>query len=175
MNIYVLITIVIAIIAILALLYFSSYFKLKEYKEKMDKAENIIDINLNKKLDIIIAINSEVKKVTNKKDYLKDYTSIRDLIITNIEKDWKLDEAVKLINNLVLDYDELTKDKKFKDLLEELKNTDEVLTSAKNMFNNNAVLSNQTIKLFPNNIIAKISNFKIRSFYSNKKDENDTF
>ena len=41
---------------------------------------------LNTKLDLIIAINSEVKKVTNKKDYLKDYISIRDLIITNIEK-----------------------------------------------------------------------------------------
>ena len=73
----------------------------------MDKAENIIDENLNKKLDIIISLNGEVKKVTGKKEYLKDYVSIRDLIITNIEKDLKLDEAIKLINDLVQDFEEL--------------------------------------------------------------------
>ena len=146
MNIYIVLAIIFAIISILALLYFSSYFKLKKYKEKMDKAEGIIDVNLNKKLDIIIAINGEVKKVTNKKDYLKDYVSIRDLIITNIEKDWKLEEATKLVNNLAFDYNELNKDNKFKELMQNLRSTDEILTSAKNVFNSNP------LKYFINNI-----------------------
>ena len=34
----------------------------------MDKIEGIIDENLNKKLDLIISINGDVKKVTGKKD-----------------------------------------------------------------------------------------------------------
>lgn len=173
MNIYIIISIIFAIIAILVLLYFSSYYKLKMYKDRMEKAENIIDINLNKKLDLIIAINVELKKVTNKKDYLKDYTSIKDLIITNIEKDLKLDEAVKLINNLIMDYTELNNDERFKELIRDLRSIDEILTSAKNIFNNNAYNSNQTIKLFPNNIVAKIANFKIRSFYNNKTEDNE--
>ena len=50
MNIYIILIIIIAIIAILSLVYFSGYIKLKEYKEKMEKAENIIDENLNKKI-----------------------------------------------------------------------------------------------------------------------------
>ena len=175
MNIYVLLSIIFAIIAILLLLYFTSYFKLKEYKERMDKAENIIDTNLNKKLDLIISINNEIKKCTNKKDYLKEYTAIKDLIITNIEKDWRLDEAIKLINDLALDYKKLNDSKKFKELILEIKKTDEIITSAKNMFNSNALESNKTIKLFPNNIVAKISNFKKRSFYNNKLDDNESF
>ncbi|MBQ8901836.1 MAG: LemA family protein [Bacilli bacterium] len=176
MNIYLILLIIFAVIAIVALLYFSGYSKLKKYKEKMDKAENIIDENLNEKLNLIITINGEVKKVTGKKDYLKDYVSVQDLIISNIEKDLKLDEAVKLINDLMVDFTELNTDTEFNELMKKLREIDELLTSAKNMFNQNAVQSNQLIKTFPNNIIAKLSKFRIRSFYNNNKtDEIETF
>jgi len=176
MNIYLILLIIFALIAVVALLYFSGYSKLKKYKEKMDKAENIIDENLNEKLNLIITINGEVKKVTGKKDYLKDYVSVQDLIISNIEKDLKLDEAVKLINDLMVDFTELNTDTEFNELMKKLREIDELLTSAKNMFNQNAVQSNQLIKTFPNNIIAKLSKFRIRSFYNNNKtDEIETF
>ena len=105
MNVYYFLLIIIMILAILSLIFFSSYSKLKKLKEKMDKAEVIIEDNLNKKLDLIIAINGDVKKVTNKKDYLKDYVSINNLIITNIEKDLKLNEAEKLIFDLTKDFE----------------------------------------------------------------------
>lgn len=176
MNIYLILLIIFAIIAITTLLYFNGYTKLKKYKEKMDKAESIIETNLNKKLDLIISINAEVKKVTGKKDYLKDYISIGDLIIQNIEKDLKLDEAVKLINELKTDFTELNTDTEFNKLIMNLRELDEVLTSAKSMFNQNAVLSNQVIKAFPNSIVAKIAKFRIRSFYNNNKtDDGETF
>jgi len=175
MNLYLILAIIALIIAIIVLMYFGSLSKLKKYKEKMDKAENIIDEQLNKKLELIISINGDVKKVTGKKDYLKDYVSIRDLIITNIEKDLKLDEAVKLINDLTRDFEELTKDENFRKNIKKLKKIDEVLVSAKNVFNVNAVESNQTIKNFPNNIVAKFSKIKIRSFYNNKTDSEETF
>lgn len=176
MEFYFIVMVIVMIIAILALIFFTSYTKLKKYKEKMDKAENIIEENLNKKLDLIIAINGEVKKVTGKKDYLKEYVSIRDLIITNIEKDLKLDEAVKLINDLSIDFQELNTDEDFIKYINILRETNEVLVSAKNMFNQNAVLSNQIIKAFPNNIIAKLAKLRIRSFYNNNKTEDlETF
>lgn len=176
MNIYIILAVIIALLAILALIFFSSYTKLKKYKEKMDKAEQVIDTNLNKKLDLIISLNSSIKKVTGKKDYLKDYIQTNNLIITNIEKDLKLEDAVKLINDLIFDFNELNNDKGFLKEMKTLREIDEVLTSAKNMFNQNAVLSNSLIKAFPNNIIAKLANYKIRSFYSNNKtDDQETF
>ena len=176
MNIYLILLIIFTLIAILIFLYFSGYTKLRAYKEKMDKAEQLIEEKLEKKLELIMLINSEVKKVTDKKDYLKDYISIQDLIITNIEKDLKLDEAVKLINELIYDFTDLNNDKDFLNHLNELRKIDEVLVSAKNMFNQNAIFSNQLIKTFPNNIIAKIANFKFRSFYTNNKtDDSETF
>jgi len=175
MEVYLIIMIIVMIVAIIALIFFSSYTKLKKYKDKMIKAENIIDENLNKKLDLVIAINSSVNKATGKKDYLKEYISIRDLIITNIEKDLKLDEAEKLIYDLVRDFEELNNDDVFLKNINELRKIDELLVSAKNMFNHNAVKSNQLIKNFPNNLVAKLANFKIRSFYNNKTDSEETF
>ena len=173
MNLYLALAILVMVVGIIVLIYFSSYTKLKKYKEKMEKAENIIDENLNKKLELVISINSEVKKCTGKKDYLKDYITLRDLIITNIEKDLKLDEALKLIYDLMRDFNELNSNDNFKNLIYEIRKIDEFLVSAKSMFNHNAIESNKIIKNFPNNIVAKIAKFKIRSFYNNNKTDSD--
>lgn len=164
------------LIAILVFAYFACLTKLKKYQEKMDKAEEIIDENLNKKLDLIITLNNTIQNVTGKKEYLKDYISIRDLIITNIEKDMKLDEGIKLINELTNDYSDLNSNKEFMKTFNSLREIDEVLVSAKNLFNQNAVKSNQLIKSFPYNIVAKIVKYRIRSFYTtNKTDDGDNF
>lgn len=176
MSKYLILLIIVTLILIAVLIYFIGVSKLKKYKEKMDKAENIIDANLNKKLELIITLNGSIKKVTGKKDYLKDYISIRDLIITNNEKDMKLEEAVKLINDLTTDFSELSTDKDFIKNNKDLREIDEILVSAKNLFNQNALYSNKLIKNFPYNIIAKISKFRIRSFYNNNKtDDGEAF
>ena len=176
MNIYIIIAILVMLITILVFTYFACMSKLKKYQEKMDKAEEIIDENLNKKLDLVITLNNTIKNVTGKKEYLKDYISLRDLIITNIEKDMKLNEGIKLINELNNDYGDLNKDKDFMKTFNSLREIDEVLVSAKNLFNQSAINSNQLIKSFPYNIVAKIAKYRIRSFYTtNKTDDSDNF
>lgn len=170
MNIYFIIAVIVLIISVLALIFFSSYNKAKNYKDKMDKSESIIDENLSKKMELIIYLNGTVKKVTGKKDYLKDYIEINNLIMTNIEKDLKLDEAVKLLEELLKDFEELSKDEDFNKNILEIKKIDEIIAAAKNMFNHSAILSNQLIKVFPNNIMAKLANFKIRSYYNINKE-----
>ena len=173
MNIYLIISIVFAVIAILVLIYVASYSKLKGYKEKMEKAESLIEENLDKKFDLIIAMNSQIKKVTGKKDYLKDYTNLKDMITTNIEKDLKLEEAVRLINELMKDFTEINSDKEFMKNYQHLREVDEVLVASKNLFNQNALQSNQLLKTFPYSLMSKVANFKIRSYYTsiNKTDE----
>ena len=176
MNIYLILLIIFAILAITALLFCSSYSNLKKYKEKMDNAEQIIENSLSQKLDLIINLNTSIKQVTGKKDYLKDYIQIKNQIISNIEMDLKLNEAEKLINDLTFDYDELHKNEEFINEMKKLRELDETLTSAKNIFNKNALDSNTFIKTIPNNIIAKILKFRIRSFYNNNKtDDMDNF
>ena len=141
----------------------------------MAKAEEIIEDNLIKKQNTINSLNSSIQKVTNKKDYLKDYISTDDMIISNIEKDLKLDEAVKLINELSNDFDELNKDNEFNKGIKNLREIDETLTSAKNLFNQNALKSNTLLKNIPYNIIGKISKHKTRSYYNTNKTDDGEF
>ena len=171
MNIYIFILVVVAIIAILTLITFISLNKLKKYKEKMDIAEKNIDSCLEKKLELIININSDIKKIITDKDYLKDYVGIKDLMMTNTQKDIKLNEAYNLINKVIIDYDKLSKNEKFNKKIMELRRNDEKLVSSKILFNKAALESNNIIKTFPNNIIAKLFNYKIRSYYNNNKTE----
>ena len=177
MNFYILLVVLFALIAVLVFIYFACVNNLKGYKEKMDKAEKIIDENLQAKLEIIITLNNSIKKVTGKKDYLKDFISIKDMIITNNEKDMKLEEASNLINDLANDYDKLAKDTDFSKNFKRLREIDEVLIAAKNVFNQNAIESNKLLKNIPYNMVSKIANFKIRGFYNtNKKtDDKDLF
>lgn len=175
MNIYILILIIVAFISILALIIYSSIIKLKDYKERMDKANITIEENLEKKLNAIITINGDIKKSTDK-DYLKDYINIKDLIMTNIEKDSRLNEASKLIYKLIMDNQKLGTSEKIKKQLNELRTIDEVLTSSKNIYNKCALLSNNALKTFPYNIVGKLFNYKIRSYYiNNKTDDGDSF
>ena len=174
MEFYITLAIIIMLLAIIVFTYFVCITNLNKYQEKIDKAEEIIDENLDKKLDLVNTLNNTIKKVTGKKDYLKDYISIKN--ITNIEKDMKLNEAIKLIDELTSDYRDLNKDKEFMKTFNSLRELDEVLVAAKNLFNQNAVKSNQLIKKFPYNIVAKITKYKIRSFYTtNKTDDGDNF
>lgn len=175
MNIYIVILVVVVIIAILSLITFISLNKLKGYKEKMDIAEKNIDSCLDKKLELIISINGDIKKIITEKDYLKDYVGIKDLIMTNIEKDIKLNEAYSLINKLIVDNDKLSKNDKVNKKMAELRKNDEKLVSSKNLFNKAALVSNNTIKTFPNNIVSKLFNYKIRSYYNNKAEDVDNF
>lgn len=172
-NGYIILVFFIAIVSILVLIYLVCYNKLKEFKEKMEKTESIIDTKLNEKLELIITLNGSIKKVTGKKDYLKDYVAINNLIITNNEKDLKLDEAVNLINDLNTDFDSLSKDNDFNKQIKSLREIDEVLISAKNIFNQNAIMSNKLIKRFPYSVVAKIAKFSIRGFYSSNKKTDD--
>jgi len=174
MNFYLIILIAILIITTILLVFFINYTNLKKYNERMQKAEDIISDNLKKKLDLIIKINEKVIKVTNKKDYLKDFVSLKEKNISNIEKDLKLEEANRIINNLMIDYNKLNKDKDFKKFIKNLRETDELLTSSKNIFNKNALKSNSLIKKIPNNIIAKLVNYRFRSLYNNKTEGLET-
>lgn len=176
MDFYIALAVIVMIIAILVFTYFACITNLNKYQEKIDKAEVIIEENLNKKLDLVNNLNNTIKKVTGKKDYLKDYTSIKNLNITNIEKDMKLNEGIKLIDELTSDYRDLNKDKEFMKTFNSLREIDEALVSAKNLFNKNAIKSNQLIKKFPYNIVSKIAKYRIRSFYTtNKTDDGDNF
>lgn len=172
MNTFTFLLILITIIGILAIIYASIYNTLITYKIKIEKAEGIIDEALRSKYDLIAKLNISIKKVVTKKDYLKDYISLKDKKISNYEMDRKLTEAYNIILDLKDDYSILNT-KEFKTDLKEMNRINEELVASKNYYNSNTSLLNETIKKFPSNIVAKIHGYEIRPFFDGKNMQDD--
>ena len=167
MSLASIILLIIIIIGVLALIYVTTYNNLVNYKIKIEKAEGIIDENLRRKYDLIAKMNIAIKKVVNKKDYLKEYIELKDKRISNYELDRKLTEAMNIILEVKNDYSELDT-KEFNNDLKEINAINETLTSCKTYYNKNTTELNQIIRKFPSNIVAKIHRYKIKPFFDGK-------
>ena len=167
MNLTTIILIIIIVLGIIGLLYVISYNNLVEYKIKIEKAEGLIDDSLRQKYDKITELNSLIKKVVTKKDYLKEYIDLKDKRISNYELDRKLTEAMMLIKEVKNDYEELD-NKDFNKELTDIEAIDESLLSGKNYYNKYTSELNRIIQKFPTNIVAKIHRYKIKPFFDGK-------
>ena len=161
------ILVIIIIIGMISLLYVITYNDLVSYKIRIEKAEGIIDEKLREKYDLIAKMNINIKKVVNKKDYLKDYIELKDKRISNYEMDRKLTEAMNIILEVKNDYSELN-NKEFNDNFKKIGEINETLISCKTYYNKNTSELNKIIRKFPSNIVAKIHRYKIKPFFDGK-------
>lgn len=166
------ILILIIIVGLLVIFYATIYNKIVIYKLKIDKAESVIDEALRQKYDCIVRLNSHIKKVVTKKDYLKEYIDLKNKKISNYDLDRKLTEAVNTVLELKNDYSELDT-KEFNKELKTINKINEDLTSSKNYYNKNTSDLNEVIKKFPNNIIAKIHHYSIKPFFDGKNMQDE--
>lgn len=161
--------IIIIIGGILGIIYITSYNKLQFLKTKIEQAENLADESLRNKFDNIVKINTIIKKtLKSKKDYLKEFVSLRDKKISNFELDRELVEAMSTIDTLISDHEKLQLNHELQDIIYEIKNIDEKLTAAKNYYNKNTTEANQLIRTFPSVIVSKIHKFKIKPYFDGK-------
>ena len=161
------ILVIIIIIGMISLLYVITYNDLVSYKIRIEKAEGIIDEKLREKYDLIAKMNINIKKVVNKKDYLKDYIELKNKRISNYEMDRKLTEAMNIILEVKNDYSELN-NKEFNDNFKKIEEINETLISCKTYYNKNTSELNKIIRKFPSNIVAKIHRYKIKPFFDGK-------
>ncbi len=167
MNIIIIILIIVIIISLLASVYISTFNKLQHYKTRIEISENQIDEALRKKFDIICELNTEIKDVADNKDYLKEFTNLKNQKLTNYDTDRKLIDAVNIVRELKNDYKKLNNDH-FNKKFNEIRKIDENLTSAKNFYNKYTSELNTIIRKFPSNIVAKNHKFKIKLYFDNK-------
>jgi len=156
MGIWGIILIAIAIVALFAIFYISIYNKMQYGNTKVEHVEGMIDEDLRSKYDIVVRADDVIKNhLKSKKDYLKEFVSLKDAKISNFDLERKLKEAENLILNLFHDYPELSENENMVQIIRQM-----------NVFN-------AFIRKFPNNIIAKIHHFYSRPFFD-RKDMTDT-
>lgn len=163
------ILIILVLFCLLAIVYIFYYNRIQDIKLKIDEAEVILDENLRKKYDTIVEIKSLINKVAkNNKINFKDIDNLKKEDISNFDLDRKLDEYIGLINQIFNDYKAVRDNNDLNEKMDEITRIDEKITSAKAYYNKYISESNELVRKFPSNIVAKFHNITIKNFFDNK-------
>lgn len=153
--------------------YIVYYNALQDCKVKIDEAESMIDEALRSKYDILLKLESIIKNnIKETKINFKDLNDLKKESISNFQLERKLVDTVLLINKIQDDFPELEEQKDYRELLNDIRVMDERINASKKFYNKYTSKSNELVRKFPSNIIAKFHNITIRNFFDNK-DMND--
>lgn len=155
--------------------YIVYYNALQDCKVKIDEAESMIDEALRSKYDILLKLESIIKNnIKETKINFKDLNDLKKESISNFQLERKLVDTVLLINKIQDDFPELEEQKDYRELLNDIRVMDERINASKKFYNKYTSKSNELVRKFPSNIIAKFHNITIRNFFDNKDMNDDT-
>jgi len=169
-----LLLIIIIISSILGISYIIIYNKIQSNIIRINESESIIDESLRKRFDLII--NAETIISENVKIELDAFNEIKELKnkkVSNFDFDRKSTECINLVMQIKKDYSTLENNREFKDLVQELKDIEERLESAKCFYNKYTSNLNHLIRKFPSNIISRIHHIIEKKFFDNKDMADD--
>ena len=153
--------------------YIVYYNALQDCKVKIDEAESMIDEALRSKYDILLKLESIIKNnIKETKINFKDLNDLKKESISNFQLERKLVDTVLLINKIQDDFPELEEQKDYRELLNDIRVMDERINASKKFYNKYTSKSNELVRKFPSNLIAKFHNITVRNFFDNK-DMND--
>ena len=160
--------IIYAIIIIILVLFIIIFNKISRSSIKVDEAFSGIDVALAKRYDLLTQMIEIVKGyMKHEKDVLFEVVKLRKGM-TISEKETandKMDASFNKVNLLIEKYPELKADKNVMVLQKSVIDVEEHLQAARRLYNSNVSIYNQMIKVFPSNIIAKITKKKEREFF----------
>lgn len=167
MKALLIISILTIIIVTIAIFYVLSYTKLIETNIKLECASDNIEKCLSKKHSLMNKLYTIIKKVVKKKDYFKDFNSLKNKKLNTYELDAKLNEYFETMKQLKDDYKRL-QTKEYSALLKEVKDLDEEITANKKYFNKNNNLLIKQLNSY-HRLIGKLHGIKVRNSYEVKE------
>ena len=137
---------------------------------KIDKAEEDIDIYLEKKKSLLERTRPIIKKALKKDEYLLDLDNNFDEL-NNFDEHNLLKKIYNELFKIIDENEKLLKSNSLVKLLEELNDNEEDIVGAIKFYNDTVVEFNQLIVSFPSSIVAFFKRYKKKDFYNNEKRE----
>ena len=174
----------IALIVIVLLIAFviSIYNNLVKAKLKVDNAWSQIDVQLQRRFDLIPNFVETVKGyMTHESETFEKITALRtswsnsSTVAEKAKLDGELSGALKTIMAVSENYPDLKANTNFSELSEELRNTENKISFSRQFYNDSVTMYNEKLAIFPSNIIANMFNFKERDLFvvdNDKKKKN---
>ena len=171
-NIWLVVGIVVVIVII------SIYNSLVTSYKKVERSRSLVDIYLKKRFDLIPNLVEAVKGYMNHEN--ETLTKIAELrtswanastVHEKAELDNQLSGALKTIMAVSENYPELKANQNFSELQEELRNTENKISYARQFYNDSVTMYNTKIELFPANIVASMFRFVAEELFKTDSEE----
>lgn len=170
--------IIIGIIVLLLIYILVTYNKLVESNNIVKEAFSTMDIYLKKRWDLIPNLVEIVKGYAkHEKDVLNQITTLRTNNYQNMSIDKKINvneqltQGISKIIAISENYPDLKASQNFLELSRDLTKIEDEIANSRKYYNGSVRIFNTKIQVFPNNIIAKMFNFKEANMFEANSDE----
>ena len=170
--------IILLVVIILVIAVIIMYNSLVSSKVKVDNAWSQIDVQLQRRFDLIPNFVETVKGyATHETETLEKVTQLRtswakaDTVAEKANLDNQLSSALKTIMAVSENYPDLKANQNFMQLAEELRNTENKIAFSRQFYNDSATMYNQKLLMFPTNIIANMFHFEQRELFEVQNEE----
>ena len=164
--------IILGIVVVLIIAVIGMYNSLVQSKIKVDNAWSQIDVQLQRRFDLIPNFVETVKGyMTHEKETFEKIASLRtswanaNSVSEKAELDNQLSTTLKTIMAVSENYPELKANENFLQLQGDLKDCEEKISFARQFYNDTVLSYMNKIEMFPSNIIASMFNFKKADYF----------
>ena len=170
--------IALVVIGALVLYIISIYNSLVKSKLKVENAWSQIDVQLQRRFDLIPNFVETVKGyMTHESETFEKIAALRtswansSSVGEKAKLDGELSGALKTIMAVSENYPELKANTNFSELSEELRNTENKISFSRQFYNDSVTMYNTKLELFPSNIVAGMFNFKSKELFTAESEE----
>ena len=166
--------VVIGIIAVLLIFFVANYNGLVRLRNQKDNAWAQIDVQLKRRYDLIPNLMETVKGyMEHERGTLEAVTNARNLaqqtasgdVGARSKAEGELSGALARLLVVVENYPDLKANQNFLALQEELTSTENKIGFSRQYFNDSVLGLNNKIQMFPSNMIASMTGFKLGEFF----------
>lgn len=174
------IIIVVGLLIVLAGYVISIYNKLVNARNKVENQFSQVDIQLKRRADLIPNLVETVKGYAKHEE--ETFTSVIEArnkavnagsVNEKIEANNELSGALNKLFALAESYPELKANENFLSLQNDLKDTEDKITYARQFYNDSAMNFNNLVEMFPSNIIAGMFSFKKFEYFKIEEKEKE--
>ena len=170
--------IILAILVIIIVTIIGMYNGLVQSRIKVDNAWSQIDVQLQRRFDLIPNFVETVKGyMSHEKETFEKIAALRtswanaSSVGEKAKLDGELSSTLKTIMAVSENYPDLKANQNFSELSEELRNTENKISFARQFYNDSVTMYNTKLQVFPSNIIAGMFNFTPRDLFKAESDE----
>lgn len=178
MDLLIIILIVIVIILVIAVV--SIYNKLVTSRNKVNNAWSQIDVQLNRRADLIPNLVETVKGyASHESSVFENVTSARSSLMgaqtvsDKSQANNQLTESLKSLFAVAEAYPELKANENFLSLQKELSETEDKIAYSRQFYNDTVLMFNNACQKFPNNLIANAFGFKEEDYFQGSEGINN--